>query len=394
MNKVSRSFLGCFFLLTGISFNVYSQSVEPFAFTFPQLVSVGGAHAARATGVMALFENPAGFVDDAQELSVSVLSLNISGPVFSMADMAVSAFSSTAAEPLTQVLSGIPNLLDSSGRLFAAVDMTGPLAFSYVGKGLGFGLYNRSYMILNVASPFSASVGVREETVLMGGYAYRFALPNKQNLDVGIMPKGFLRAELTETTTLLTMVTVLSDPLTMSSGVPFSITAGAGFDLGLRWNYDDRISLGLVCRDAYSPASTRLYSSVDGFFADAQVSFVSKTPGLIPPDLSIGTFFKPSLDILSRLGTDVFFLMDYRDIFDLFAAVPRNPILNVALGMEVQIMKILQIQAGIKDALPVLGFSVDLSFMNISLAMYGRELGMDPGQRPVYNLLLGLDFVY
>jgi len=354
------------------------------------LVAAGGTHAARASGIMALFENPAGFVDDNQEISISALTFNLSGPVLSMVDMTVAAV--TVADPFSQIISGIPALLDDSGRLYAAIDLTGPLAFSYVGKGLGFGLYNRTYFNLNIASPFSATFALREELVLMGGYAYRFALPNKQNLDMGIMPKGFLRTELADTTTLLGLVSVLGDTAALASSVPFKITAGAGFDVGVRWNYDDTVGLGLVCRDAFSPASIRTYPGLAAYLADATSAL--PTAGLIPADLSFGTFYRPSMELLTRLGTDVVFLLDYHDIFNLFKPIPRNPILNVGAGVEVQIMEILKIQAAIKDALPVLGLSVDLSFMTVSFAMYGRELGLDPGQRPVYNLLLALEFVY
>jgi len=228
----------------------------------------------------------------------------------------------------------------------------------------------------------------------MGGYGYRFTLPAKQYLDLGIMPKGFLRTELISTTTLLQLIPLISNIATVGSTLPVTITAGAGFDLGIRWTYDDLLGLGLVCRDAYSPATARTYSSLTGYIGDAQTSLVSMVPGLLPPDLSIGTFFKPSLELLSRLGTTVVFMIDYHDIFNLFKPIPRNPILNLGTGVEVQIMEILKIQAAVKDALPVVGITVDLSFMNVSFAMYGRELGIDPGQRPVYNLLLAFDFVY
>ncbi len=390
MKKTSRNRLAGLLLCLIIPVTAFSQSIEPLAFIFPELVATGGTHAARANGVMALFENPAGFVDDNQELSISALNFNLSGPVLSMVDMVVAAV--TVADPFGQIISGIPGLLDASGRLYAAIDLTGPIAFSYVGKGLGFGLYNRTYFNLNVASPFAATFALREELVLMGGYAYRFDLANKQSLDMGIMPKGFLRTELSDTTTLLGLVTVLGDTASLLSSVPFTITAGAGFDLGLRWNYDDMVGLGLVCRDAFSPASIRTYPGLANYLVDA-TSAVPKA-GLIPADLSIGTFFKPSIELLTRLGTDVVFLIDYHDVFNLFAPIPRNPILNAGAGVEVQIMEILTIQAAVKDALPVLGLSVDLTVMNISFAMYGRELGLDPGQRPVYNILLALDFVY
>jgi hypothetical protein len=319
--------------------------------------------------------------------------MKLTGPVFALTDATLGALGG-GADPMSALLANLPSLLDDSNRLYIALDLGGPLSFGFVGKGLGFGMFNRSYATVNVSSLLYSSFSVREEILLAGGYAYRFELPGKNAIDAGIMPKGFLRGEVSWTGTMLDLATSLSDMQAFMGTMPFTVTTGIGFDLGLRWSYDDLLAVGIACRDAYSPVSVSSYTNLNGFLGDSKASFVSKAPGLMPADLSVGFLYAPSFELLTRLGTDISFMVDYGDIFDLFAPIPRNPVLNLGIGTEFTMLEILTLRAGIKDALPAIGVTIDLAFMDVSFAMFGRELGLDPGMRPVYNLLLSLDFVY
>jgi len=62
--------------------------------------------------------------------------------------------------------------------------------------------------------------------------------------------------------------------------------------------------------------------------------------------------------------------------------------------MEVTLLDVFQLRAGIADALPALGLGIDFSFMRFDLAMRGVELGLDPGVRPTYGVDLNLLFRY
>ena len=86
--------------------------------------------------------------------------------------------------------------------------------------------------------------------------------------------------------------------------------------------------------------------------------------------------------------------LDYKDILDLFAIVPRNAILNVGLGVEARVLDIVTLRAGIADALPSAGMGLNLSAFTMNISAYGAELGLDPGNRPYYNLLIDFDFKY
>jgi len=359
-----------------------AQAVEPFSLPSARMAALGGPHAASVSGVDAIFENPAGFVTDDAEFSAASLVLNPSGPFFDIVGMMVSG-----GDPLAD----LTTLFDDNGRLYMQTDVLGPLAFGYVGKGLGFGLFNRTVMTLNAASLMSVQYSVSEEFLLAGGYAYRFSFGERQTLDVGMMPKGFIRAAIADTKSLSEVVDLASNPGDLLAS-PFMMTSGIGFDVGAIWTLDDSLSFGLVARDAYSPAMVTSYADY-GTFTSSPGSG-SSSYAVVPADLSIGLAYSPRFQLLDRLGADLLVLFDYVDILDLFAVIPRNPILNVRVGFEATLLDILSLRAGIKDALPTAGFGIDLDAFTFSLAMYGEELGLDPGSRPVFNLLVALDFKY
>jgi len=364
---------------------ITAQTVRPFSPPSARMAALGGPHAAGASGVDAIFENPAGFASEESELSVSAIVFNPSGPIFDIVGMIVGG---------TDPMAGLASLFDAEGRLYVQADLLGPLSFAYAGRGLGFGLFNRTLATINAASLMSVAYEVSEDIMLAGGYAYRFTIGDRQSLDLGIMPKGFIRAGLGQRASLTDVMALVNNP-TSALDSSFIMTSGVGFDVGVQWSYDEVFSIGIVGRDAYSPAMTTTYTSYSAFAASPVDSKVGDSvAGIVPADLSFGIAYKPDFEVLNVLGADLLVLLDYVDILDLLNTIPRHPILNIGLGVEVTLLDILSIRAGIKDALPTAGFGIDLSAFTFSLAMYGEELSLEPGGRPVYNLLAALDFKY
>jgi hypothetical protein len=365
---------------------LYAQEISPVFPPSPRMAALGGPHAASVQGVDAIFENPAGFAVEGRTINVSSLVPLVTGPVFDIANLVMGG---------GDIATGIPNILDPAGRLYVQLDLAGPLSFSYVGSGLGFGLYNRTIATINAASILNASLTIQEDLLLAGGYAHRLLLGDGRHVvDLGIMPKGFMRSLVTVDGSIEDLMDVMGNPGSLMSGSTFSVVSGIGFDAGARWSPSDSFALGLVIRDAYSPAIITEYSDLDAFRQDPSAAKLSTEYSKVPTDLSIGVAYYAPFAAFRRLGIDMSVYLDYRDILNLFAPVPRNPILNVGLGTEVILLDILSFRAGVNDALPAAGFGLDLSFFTLSLAMYGSELGLDPGKRPAYNVVVALDFRY
>jgi len=362
------------------------QTVDPFVLPSARMAALGGPHAASVSGLDAMFENPAGFASETTELGVSSLVFNPAGPIFDIIGMVVGG-----EDPLA----GLSSLFDANGRLYVQTDILGPIAFGYAGKGLGFGIYNKSVITLNAASLLTVAYSFSEEVLLMGGYAHRFRIGDRQVLDVGIMPKGFVRATVGDTGSLDDVIDLAGNPASLMTGSLFTMVSGLGFDIGARWSLDDSLAVGLVAHDAYSPAMVTEYTSFSDFAADAQAAKVGDSEyAIVKPNLAFGIEYRVPFTFLDLLGAELTVLADYVDILDLMTVIPRNPILNVGLGVELELLDILSLRAGIKDALPAAGFGVDLAAFKFSLAMFGKELGIEPGARPLFNLLVALDFRY
>jgi len=368
-----------FFLLdSGIS---AIENVPPFQHQSARENAMGGVHAALADDFSSLFSNPAGFAGAKEELSFAELTTTVYGPVFDLID-SVQTFMKT-------------DELDVSGLIGpagfnAGADIAGPLSFGWVGRGLGFGLFNRSTVHAN-APGTSLSAIASEDLMMVGGYAFRFSPSGNHIFDLGFLGKGYIRGSMALSASIFTVTDLASgNPL---EDKPFFATAGVGLDLGVRYGYSSLFTVAVVCRDAYSPSSVSEYLSAMDFIT-GETDVISTEYGLISPKLDAGISFTPRFPVLDRYLSGLIVLFDYHDFLDLMSPIPRNPILNAALGLELVVLDALSLRAGIADALPSLGLGLDLTFMRMDFAMRGMELGLDPGKNPAFAFDLGLLFRY
>ncbi|MBP7096470.1 MAG: hypothetical protein KBC36_10305 [Spirochaetia bacterium] len=366
-----------------------AESLAPFTLPSLRSTATGGLHAAPADDFFAIFDNPAGFAGQEGELSAALLNLHLGGPVFDMAGLGLGFFAGAPFD-LSTALSG---LLDANGRLYAVLDIGGPVAFGWVGQGLGFGVFDRTTLLLNVAGVSSASAALTQEFLLTGGYAFRIPLGGTHYLDLGLQPKGFIRGALDVSGSLPAVAGALADPAALMGSQPFTLSTGIGLDAGFIYSWKGAgLAFGFAARDAWSPARMALYPSMEAFLAGSAPA--SSAIALVEPDLSVDLAWDPRFAFLERLDLSPRFVVGYKDLLGLLDPLPRNPVLQVGAGFELVILDILSLRAGIADALPNAGFAVDLSAFRFGLSMYGTELGLDPGVRPLYNLLLSFEFRY
>ena len=151
-------------------------------------------------------------------------------------------------------------------------------------------------------------------------------------------------------------------------------------------------AVGVVGRDLYAPRLYYDYTSIDGFFG-SEVG--TSSTGLEPIDLSAGIMWKPPLGRLSRYVSELKLMADYSDILD-FLTHPEsatNPILHAGLGVELVLLDVLSLRGGFSEGLLSGGLGLDLSLFTLNLSMFGAELSPEPGLRPVFNFLLGFQFI-
>ncbi len=363
---------------------IAADTLSPFSFPSPRELSMGGSHVALADDYTVLLTNPAGLASTPREVMAADLGLRLVGPVFDILDIYVNAGS--------DIQTAVMDLLAANGyKLYLGFDLSGPLALGYVGKGLGFGLFNKTSFNVNAASAVNIGAYLGEDIMLSGGYAFRFELGGGHLLDLGLGAKGYVRGTVGTTMGILEVAELFDDPMSIL-GESFVLATGIGFDLGLRWSWKS-LAAGIVCRDLFSPAIVSTYSSAEGFFNDPAASRLGDPAyQFVDRRLDAGFAWTPELGVLGRVLDSISLALDYRDILALFEPASRNPILNVGLGFEARMLEIATVRAGINEALLSCGAGVDIGICKFGVSVLGTELGREPGYRPTYNLVIDFSF--
>jgi hypothetical protein len=376
MRRFSLLTVLVFFVLP---FCVRGETVEPFVMPSARFAGLGGRHAAVGDDFYAIFTNPAAFVDVEDQFSIAELTVSTYGPVFELID-------------LFRENSGSANNLDISGIVgpggFAAgFETGGPLSMGWVGRGLGLGFFNRLKTTAAVSGTRIRPL-VLGEFLLVGGYSFRIINNNGHWFDAGFLGKGFFRGALSLEASIFDAASILDDPM----GRPFKTYLGMGVDLGIRYTLRENFSVALVCYDAYSPVLVTPYDSMSAFGDKSGPSAGGASYATVNRRLDLGFRYRIRSAAIEKYISSITLMADYRDFLDLFALIPRNPILNAGLGLEIKVLNALSFRFGLTDALPAFGMGLNISFVTLDFAIRGKELGLDPGVQSTYALDMGLLF--
>ena len=377
--KLACSLVFAGMMLSGLS----ALDIEPFDIPLARFSAMGGPHAAIADDWTLLFANPAGLADAKPQLIASQIGAQVTGPLF---DIALATLGGGS------LIDNFVKVLANNGyQLYTAGDAVGPLSFGYIGKGIGFGLFNRTHAVVDAASITNIGVLAQEDILLVGGYAYGFNIGKDHRVEAGLLAKGFARGGVSTTTDVLSLAAIMSKFMEQ----PFQLQTGIGIDLGLRWTWQPiGLSAGLACRDIYSPVLVNSYSSVQGFMTNPQASSLGSISAAVPTDLDLGLAWSMPEGGLWGLLDSLTIAADYGHILQLWKKFSRNPILNLGLGVETRFLDIVSLRIGMAEGYPNAGASLDLSVMRLNLAVWGSELGLEPGSRPAFNMMTSLEFTY
>jgi len=366
------------FLLMLLSHAVWAQTktVDPFIMPSARFNALGGGHSSMADDFYSIFLNPAAFADVKDEFSAAEITLSTYGPVLEIVDLFRNSSGSLENLDLTKLV--------GTGGFAAGFDLGGPLSLGWVGRGLGLGIFNRVQAHAAISGVTLRPL-VSAELLFVGGYGFRIFDIKGNALDAGFLGKGFFRGIMDMRTTIFAIDSL--DPFDS----PFDTTLGFGLDLGIRYNFDGIVSFAFVCYDVYSPV---LFTSYGTFSDFRDGSSASSSYATVRRRLDIGLSYNVRSAFLDRYISRLTIMTDYHDLLDLLALIPRNPVLNIGFGVELVLLNALTIRLGIGDALPAFGFGLNLTFMTLDFAIFGRELGLDPGKHSVYAMSIGLLFRY
>jgi hypothetical protein len=197
-------------------------------------------------------------------------------------------------------------------------------------------------------------------------------------VDAGFVVKPFVRAKADQGTSALNAIGGDAEDLMDNFNVP--LIAGAGLDLGFMYRFHRDLAVGMTIDDVYTGGAklATIYGDDDGVSSYR-----------IPATLNLGAAY--TLQPLPWLS--LAFMLDYRDVTNLFFAddyTKKNPILNLALGTELGILNFLKLRAGLNEMLPAAGIGLVAKAFQFNFAIYGRELGLEPGGFSTYGLDLSI----
>ncbi len=339
----------------------------------------GGAYSALEAGFDTLATNPAALAYVKKEWSIASLSANIAGPLFDL----------PSVMQASDMATGVLDLVGANNGVYIGADITGPISFGKVDRNFGFGIFNRSLTSVDIPSITSATVVIGEEILFVGGYGLTVFEQGPHSVALGLQMKGFFQSFLVESGTALTVLDAIIK--FDVNNLPTVLSTGFGVDMGLMYRYGSRFSAGLTCKDLYTPVFSTLYGNIGDF---AKGNDIDTMYNRFAPNLSAGVVYSIPLPVSWTTITGWNVMFDYRDALDLLNPIYRNPILNVAAGTEMILLNVVSLRAGINETYLATGLGLDLTVCQLDFAIYGRELGIDPGKRPVLNMDLSLSFKY
>jgi hypothetical protein len=379
-------------LLLGVP--VLAERPDTVDVTIPNArdAALGGDHVADADGFGTLLANPAGLTALPPQFTFSALTFRFTGPVFSLASIAIQGFSGGDLGSLLTT----PSVQELLSSIYANVSLTGPLYFGFTGGGMGFGVINDTSFLIQNTGTTSIEARLSERFLLAGGYGIGIPLPERwqSELSLGVGLSGFVRGDSITSTSLLGLPALLESPsVALITGSPFELVSGIGVDAGLRFIWRDLLGFGITADNLYTPVAILSYDTLAGFL-DSTADPGAPTYETLPQDVTVGLAFTPTLGPVERYIRDLTVTLDYRDILDFWLdpAYAENIVLKFGIGVEATLLEVLDIRAGFSEGLFSAGLGIDMSFLELNAAMYGTELSGEPGLRPLYSLIFGLEF--
>jgi hypothetical protein len=383
MKKTAALFLVLSCLSAALSAD--EKRMAPLIFPSASENGLGGAHVAYSNNFYSLFVNPAA-LQWTNEGSILETSFAITGPLDKFAKSGPKLFS--AFEDVGDGFggSGVSNpfdpLLDiiDGGKLPLGLDIRGPLSLGYVANGLGFGLFSRTFVDARIIGINFSAMGYQDIMLPFGMSANVLRLKDHE-LAAGFVLKPYVRALADLRLNALDMVgdqDILKD-------TPIPLLAGLGSNLGLLYRFKRDLAAGLTMDDLYT-------------FGVKMADINGKTDSLFRVPLSlnwglsytfrVANFWEAAPKALQSAYAAA--MLDWRSFNNVFTwndRIHRNPILDLGLGLELGFFNFLKLRMGLRDMLPSIGLGLEPRVFKFNIALYGKELGSEPG----INSTMGLD---
>ncbi|MDR2177422.1 MAG: conjugal transfer protein TraF [Treponema sp.] len=361
--------------------------MAPLSYPSTASSSLGGPHVAYADGIYSLFVNPAA-LQWANEGMIIDLTLGVVGPIdkllenkdaiagigASFGDGDSSAMSKSLTD-LTKIMGG--------GKLPIGVDIRGPISFGYTANGFGFGLFSRVMADARIIG-IDIDANAYADLMLPFGMSFNVLKLKDHEVSAGIVLKPFVRLWAAEELNALDLMGKADLSLSMP------VIAGAGGDLGFMYRFKKDLAVGLTAKDLYT------LGFKTGNIINMGEGSDNNSTYRIPLSLNTGIAytFRPASFWKVPRGLRTFYvavMADWANLQNIFTwnnREHRNPVLDLGGGVEIGLFNFLKFRAGIHEMLPAAGIGFEPAVFKFNLALYGKELGSEPG----VNSTMAFDF--
>ncbi|MDR1637242.1 MAG: hypothetical protein LBR93_07875 [Treponema sp.] len=358
------------FVFVCLSASAFGEDMAPLTVTSTRNAGRGGPHVAYTDDVYALFVNPAA-LQKANQWSFFELSPAFIGPLFNIADIVNSDDPGVELGKLAS---------DQKGKIPLGLELRGPLSFAYTANGLGFGVWDRVSVDARIIG-VDIEATVTADFILNYGMSFRVLDLSCHQLDAGFVVKPFLRGLAYKEMNGLELVNN-SDILMEDFTVP--IIMGLGFDLGFMYRFYEDLAFGLTVDDVFTGGGT-----VGSAMGSAPDTFYRVPTSLnlgLAYTLKLGRVWKGAPPLLQSAYAA--FMFDWHNLTDAFQSsddyTKRNASLDLGLGLELGFFNFVKIRMGLNEMLPAFGIGLEPGPFQFNFAVYGKELGKEPGRFSTY----------
>jgi hypothetical protein len=354
-------------------------------------LSMGGTHIADTVHFYGLYNNPASITFTEEKHLLPGVSSIVSGPLDDIISIIPSVNNTDFSDSDAIMDEIVIPLLDMVGEngLTLGTQSSGLLTFGQIyqmeNSSFGWGFMDNVFTNSSIESITSSDIEAGIDTGIEVAYAIPLNLKIPGTLSVGISGRGTYQLETDYT----------GAPADLSTDIdtlPVYQTLGMGIDAGIQYVIGI-FSTAIVCKDIYSPVYTTEYESFSNFTSHSGTTLDSET---LDTQLAIGFGIDvPIKETTNHIVSALRFYADYNDLMPVLTdSLSRNPILECSIGTEIELIDVITLRAGISENYLSTGLAFTIGKFQTNFAVYGSELGLEPGSNPQLNAALSMLITY
>lgn len=372
-------------------------------------LGMGGSHLNDYSDVYTLQRNPAGLAFAKNTFMMLPVQLNFGGPLEDIYAIAVPYANGEKEFDQNGMISDVSDMISKNG-LNMGLEIGAPLSFAFIAGGFGLGLFEDAYMDIDAPSltVAKAEFGVKTSAVI--GFAKSFGFSNVLDFSAGITAEPYVKVPVASYQgSMMDLMTALSGGNeagmeNLMKKVDVSSRAGLSVNLGAQLRALSIVEASVVVQDLVNVevvggklGLSDVMDDPENLLQLADFAFDEAKPTTGNTKIKVGLAAQiPFIsDITFGLISSARVYIDHDDFLALAdSTAVVNPVLGFNMGAEVVLFKTISARLGINQGYFSAGAGLKLACFQFDAAIYGKELGTEPGAKPQLNVAFGTSIVF